>query len=98
MVSKLSFVQGVWTPCVYRHSERGLLTFVYGDNFVTRGSREGVSWFYTELSKHMWAKVEGVLGPRPDLGDSHELLCLNRVFRWCTAGLRPEAIEIEADA
>eukprot|EP00971_Amphidinium_carterae_P018998 374110-Amphidinium_carterae.1 len=99
MVSRLAFKQGVWTPCIYHHRERGLQTFVYGDNFVTRGSRDGIAWFYTELSKHMWATVEGVLGPRVDLGDSHELLCLNRIFRWCTAGSgRPEAIEIEADA
>eukprot|EP00971_Amphidinium_carterae_P224183 4448201-Amphidinium_carterae.1 len=99
MVQKLQFTQGTWTPCIYRHRERGLQTFVYGDNFVTRGSRVELSWFHTELSKHMWAKIEGVLGPRPDLGDSVELLCLNRVFRWCTpeAGCA-EAIEIEADA
>eukprot|EP00971_Amphidinium_carterae_P352695 6492705-Amphidinium_carterae.2 len=99
MVSKLGYTQGVWTPCVYHHRERELQTFVYGDNFVTRGSRVGLDWFYKELSKYMWAKVEGVLGPRTDLGDSRELVCLNRIFRWCIAEAgRPEAIEIEADA
>eukprot|EP00971_Amphidinium_carterae_P078308 1549134-Amphidinium_carterae.1 len=70
MVSKLGYTQGVWTPCVYHHREPGLQTFVYGDNFVTHGSRvglESLDWFYKELSKHMWAKVEGVLGPRTDL-------------------------------
>ena len=47
----------------------------------------------------MWAKSEGVLGPDPGQGDVREVVCLNRVFRWCLpAGGRAGAIEIEADA
>ena len=47
----------------------------------------------------MWAKNEGVLGPDPGQGDKREMICLNRVFRWCLpTGDRPENIEIKADA
>ena len=47
----------------------------------------------------MWPKSEGVFEPDPGQGDVREVVCLNRVFRWClpTSG-RAEAIEIEADA
>lgn len=47
----------------------------------------------------MWVKNEGVLGPKPSAGDVREVVCLNRIFRWCGATAhRKEAIEIEADA
>ena len=42
----------------------------------------------------MWAKLEGVLGPSKADGDVQEIVCLNRIFRWCSA---PTAIEIEGD-
>eukprot|EP00971_Amphidinium_carterae_P351978 6492372-Amphidinium_carterae.1 len=98
LTEKMGFEPGIWSPCIYKCPERSLMTFVYGDNFVTRGSRTGLEWFLLELRKHMWAKLEGVLGPREDLGDSSELLCLNRIFRWCKQSADgPEAIEIEGD-
>ena len=47
----------------------------------------------------MWAKNEGVLGPDRGQGVKREVICLNRVFRWCLPTCdRPEAIEIEAHA
>ena len=47
----------------------------------------------------MWAKNEGVLGPDLGQGDKREMICLDRVFRWCLpTGDRPETIEIKVDA
>ena len=81
------------------HAEKNMQAYVYVDNFVIKGVRRELYDFFEHLKVHMWAKSEGVL--RPDLGqvDVREVLCLNRLFRWClpTSG-RAEAIEIEADA
>ena len=72
---------------------------MYGDNFVIKGVRLELYDFFGQLKVHMWVKREGVLGPHPGHGDVCEVVCLNRVFRWCppTNG-RAEATEIEADA
>eukprot|EP00971_Amphidinium_carterae_P283716 5632571-Amphidinium_carterae.4 len=45
--SRLGFKHGLWSPCIFRHGlacREGLQTFVYGDNFVTRGSRSELAW------------------------------------------------------
>eukprot|EP00971_Amphidinium_carterae_P338220 6475462-Amphidinium_carterae.1 len=97
LVGKMGFINGVWSPCIFVHSSINMQVFVYGDNFVARGSRSDLKWYQGELSLHMWVKLEGVLGPEPDLGDVHEIVCLNRVFRWAVHG-GVTAIEIEADA
>ena len=73
--------------------------YVYGDNFVIKGVRRELYDFFEHLKVHMCAKSEEVLGPDPGEGGVREVVCLNRVFRWClpTSG-RAEAIEIEANA
>ena len=46
----------------------------------------------------MLANIEAVLGPDPSKGDKSEVICLNRIFRWCKAtDSTPECIEIEPD-
>lgn len=46
----------------------------------------------------MWAKNEGVLGASQPEGHVCEVVCLNRIFRWCDATAHTkEAIGIEAD-
>ena len=99
VMDKLGFTCGLWTPCVFVNCENNMQAFVYGDNFVIEGVRRELYDFFEQLKVHLWAKSEGVLGPDPGQGDVREVVCLNRVFRWClpTSG-RAEAIEIEADA
>ena len=99
VMDKIGFTCGLWTPCVFVHREKNMQAYVYGDNFVIKGVRRELFDFFEQLKVHMWAKSEGVLGPDPGQGDVREVVCLNRVFRWClpTSG-RAEAIEIEADA
>ena len=99
VMDKLGFTCGLWTPFVFVHREKNMQAFVDGDNFVIKGVRHKLCDFFEQLKGHMWAKSEGVLGPDPGQGDVREVVCLNRVFRWCirTCG-RAEAIEIEADA
>ena len=72
--------------------------YVYRDNFVIKGVRRELYDFFEHLKFHMWAMIEGVLGPDPGR-DVREVVCLNCVLRWCLPmSGRPEAVEIEADA
>ena len=99
VMTKLEFAAGVWTPCLFNHLSRNMQVYVYGDNFVGRGSRLDLKWLADSLSVHMWVKVEGVLGPDMSQGDVSEILCLNRIIRWVReTGSEPARIEIEADA
>ena len=58
----LNFEAGSWTPCLFRHRVKKMEVYVYGDNFVSRGSRADQEWLRTDLAKYMWIKVEGILG------------------------------------
>ena len=99
VMDKLDFSCGLWTPCVFVHRETNMHSYVYGDNFVIKGVRRELYDFFEHLKVHMWAKSEGVSGPDPGQGDVREVVCLNRVFRWCLLmSGRPEALEIEAHA
>ncbi|CAK0853831.1 unnamed protein product [Prorocentrum cordatum] len=91
---KMGFSCGVWCPCIYRRGDGKLVAYVYGDNFVLKGSRADNLEFYRELQKYMWVKLEGMLGPSKSAGDVQEVVCLNRVFRWTSRG----DVELEADS
>ena len=78
VMDKLGFTCGLWSRCVYMHREQNMQAYVYGDNFVIKGVRR-------QLKGHMWAKNEGALGPGPGQGAKREVVCLNRVFRWCSS-------------
>ena len=63
MVDRLGFQCGVWSPCLYTHAQREVVAYIYGDNFVCKGTREANLEFFNDLKQHMWAKSEGMLGP-----------------------------------
>ena len=96
MVDILGFVGGMWSACVFEHEKKQLTAYVYGDNFTVKGTRDEVEKFLVDLSEHMVAKKEGILGPNKSLGDVQEITCLNKIFRWVKDD-SGEAIEIEAD-
>ncbi|CAK0840427.1 unnamed protein product, partial [Prorocentrum cordatum] len=91
---KMGFSCGVWCPCIYRRGDGKLAAYVYGDNFVLKGSRTDNLEFYRKLQKYMWVKLEGMSGPNKNAGDVQEVVCLNRVFRWTSRG----DVELEADS
>ena len=67
--------------------------YIYGDNFVGKGSRINVKWFVQQLQERMIANVEGILGPDASRRDVSEVVCLNRVFRYCPAeNGQPDAV------
>ena len=55
--------------------------------------------FAEDLSKDMIVNIEGVLGFDLSLGDSLELICLNRIFRQVPGNSSTtDAIDNEADS
>ena len=63
VMEKLGFTAGVWCPSLFHDPSKDLKAYVYGDNFVLLGPLQTLLTAYEELSKYMWAKVEGILGP-----------------------------------
>ena len=49
METKMDFVCGVWCACIYRSTTRDLIAYVYGDNFVLKGSRKNNMQFFEDL-------------------------------------------------
>ena len=99
MVSR-EFQVGLITPCVFHSEKKNQQVYVYGDNFVAKGSRSQNNQFVADLRTEMLANVEGVLGPDPTQGDVQEVVCLNKIFRYVHGqNGNPDgaAIEIEAD-
>lgn len=99
MVSR-EFRVGLFTPCVFHSEKKNQQVYVYGDNFVVKGSRSENQQFVADLKTEMLANVEGVLGPDPTQGDEQEVVCLNKIFRYVrgqTGNPDGATIEIEAD-
>ena len=94
------FQVGLFTPCVFNSEKKNQQVYVYGDNFVVKGSRSENKQFTADLNTEMIANVEGVLGPDPTQGDEQEVVCLNKIFRYVrgqTGNPDGATIEIEAD-
>jgi hypothetical protein len=86
---KLGFVQGLASPCCFRHSSRDLRCVVHGDDFVFAGPVGELDWVRARMAESFLTKVVGRLGG--GAGEVRELRILNRVVRWMTDGLRYEA-------
>ena len=81
-MAKLGFQAGTFNPCIYFNAERSAICLRHGDDFILLADRSTQRWFYKSLGEHMLTKHLGNLGPRKDLGDIHEVRCLNRLMRW----------------
>ena len=73
----IGFTQGVASPCVFSHTQRGIVVSVHGDDFTAASPKEELDWF----EKSMRAKYELTVGGRlgPGEGDDKELTIINRV-------------------
>ena len=91
----LGFVQGLASPCMFHHPERGLVTSVHGDDFTTAGPKDSLDWFETELAAKYELSKGGRLGPAPE--DDKQGLVLNRVIRWTENGIEYEADPRQAE-
>ena len=51
--------QSKYSPSVYHNKERGLITLVHGDYFITVGNRKNIRWFKLEGRFEIKTKVIG---------------------------------------
>ena len=89
LVSELNFVQGVASPCLFRHSERQIVVSVHGDDFSAAGPKVDLDWYEAEMKKHYELTTQPRPGPAPN--DGKEAVVLNRIIGWCDHGLEYEA-------
>ena len=76
----LGFTQGVASPCVFAHKERGLVVSVHADAFTAAGAKNQLDWFEKSMRERCELTIRGGLGPGL-LGDK-EALIFNLVVRW----------------
>ena len=86
---EMGFLQGLASPCMFHHPSRSLASSVYGDDFITTGSKRELDWFEAELEKRYELTKGGRLGPGEN--DAKEGTILNRVVRRTVNGLEYEA-------
>ena len=85
----IGFERGKGHPSVFQHPTRGIKTLVHGDDYVSSGDDQDLSWLEAELEKAYELKTQR-LGT--GIGSKLEGKVLNRVLR-CTPG----GWELEAD-
>ena len=81
------FVVGAYTVSSFHHRQRGLRVTVHGDDFISVGSRESLSWMKCRLEERFEVKTT-LIGHRK--GEAPEGRVLNRVIRACSAGWENE--------
>ena len=76
--------------------DKGLVRVTrHGDDFAALGRRRANADFKVGPKKHFILKNQGILGLRPELGDTQQLIHPIRIVRWCSDGV--ERIELEPD-
>ena len=91
-MEKLGFIQGLSTPCAYRHGVRPWLrSVVHGDDFVSVGARADLEWFHSALSKEWSIVVRALLGPPGCPGCVQSAIILHRMVTWHNQGWEWEA-------
>ena len=86
---ELGFTQGIASPCLFVHIERGIVTSVHGDDFTSGGDKCQLDWFENALDAKYELKRGGRLGPGKN--DKKETTVLNRVLRYIDLGFEYEA-------
>lgn len=85
----IGFEQGNASPCVFHHCERGIRTIVHGDDYVSTGKQEHLTWMQQQFEKKYTVKTR-TLGPGKD--HVKQINILNRIGTWDnTNGIRYEA-------
>ncbi len=95
LVESLGFIQGMSSPCVFKHPGRQLIVSVRGDDFTTAGACEELVWFEESLKTHYECTIQPRIGPGEN--DAKEGVVLNRVIRWTADGIEYEADPRQAE-
>ena len=88
VMEKAGFKQSAYSPSVYFHPQRNIMTLVHGDDFITVGKREQVLWFRGVLECRFELKTK-IIGA--GAGEAQEARVLNRVIRVTSSGWEYEA-------
>ena len=78
-LKQIGFEQVKASPCIFYHKERGLCTYVHGDDYVTMGMPEHLGWMKAQLEKKYTVKTQ-TLGPGEK--NQQQIKLLNRVVTW----------------
>jgi hypothetical protein len=95
LLISLGFRQGTASPNVFHQPEHGIACSVHGDDFASSGPATALDWMETEIGKQYEITIGPRLGPGPN--DAKEGRALNRVIRWCDAGIEYEADPRQAE-
>ena len=75
----IGFRQELASPGVFFHKERGIRTFVHGDDYVSSGMPKELEWMRQQLEMKYQVKTE-MLGPEEH--HSKQVRVLNRILTW----------------
>ena len=84
------FKQGRASPCTFYYVERGIRTYVHGDDYVSIGKIKELKWMQGKLESAYAIQIQ-ILGPGKD--NLQQLRILNRIITWSDVG----GIGYEAD-
>ena len=86
---ELGFTQGIASPCLFVHFERGIVTSVHGDYLASGADKRQLDWIENALEAKYELKRGGRLGPGKN--DKKEMTVLNGVLRYTDLGFEYEA-------
>ena len=84
------FSAGRTSPCLFHHKDRDIMVFLHGDDFVSSGSPENLSWLKGVLGSKYCIKTT-MIGE--DIKYEKQVRVLNRLVKWWPG----EGVTIEAD-
>ena len=97
VMTRLGFIQGKSSPCLYHHPSKNLKCVVHGDDFTTLGPRSGLDWLHKELEKEWMITVRGILGPPSVPNCLRSITILRRIVTWDENGISWEADQRHSD-
>ena len=75
----IGFDQGVASPCVFDHKQRGIRTYVHGDDYVSTGMPHQLDWMKKQLEGKYQVTTQ-LLGP--DKHHQQQLKIFNGIVQW----------------
>eukprot|EP00973_Karenia_brevis_P094778 12424142-Karenia_brevis.AAC.1 len=87
VMTKSGFAQARSSPCLFHHAERGIITMVHGDDFVSTGPGDSLTWMQGILSKEFEITTT-TIGPEKE--DEKQVKVLNRTITYTSEGIEYE--------
>ena len=56
VMENMGFIAGHSNPCLFKHKSKHMATLVHGDDFLTAGSDDDLTWMHTEIAKTLEVK------------------------------------------